>query len=139
MPLALQAIRPKRFQQIEPTRTAVNLRRSMRRYLQGIAKELEKYPTQANPNGYQRTNQLAEGWRNATIRVSADGSVGELINPVRWAVYAQGPIGGGRGKGQRQTRLMRSLGWTSITDVTRKNAKRFQQIMNRALSGSPGF
>lgn len=111
----------------------------MRRYLQGIAKEMEKYPPKQNPGGYRRTHKLQEGWRRAIIRVSADGATGELINPVPWAVYAQGPRGGGRGRGQRQTRLMRSLGWTSITDVSRKNAKRFQQIMNRALIGSPGF
>lgn len=109
----------------------------MRRYLKGVAKEMENYPAKVNPGGYQRTFQLQEGWRNPIINVSADGSVGELINPVKWAVYAQGPKG--RGRGKSQTRLMASLGWVSITDVTRKNAKRFQQIMNRAIQGSPGF
>jgi hypothetical protein len=139
MPLALQAIRPQKFQQLNPTRTAYNLRRSMRRYLQGIAKEMQKYPPQANPNGYHRTYKLHDGWAEAIIHIAPDGSYGELINPVKWAVYAQGPYGGGRGKGERQTRLMRLLGWVSITDVTRKNAKRFQEIMNRAIQGSPGF
>lgn len=109
----------------------------MRRYLRGIAKEMEKYPPKRNPGGYKRTYRLQEGWRNPIIRIAPDGSYGELLNPVSWAVYAQGPHGGGRGKGQRQTRLMRSLGWTSITEVTHKNAKRFRQIMNQALLGSP--
>lgn len=139
MPLALRSIRPKKFQQLNPERSRQNVRRSMRTYLKDIAKEMEKYPPKRHPGGYQRTFVLQQGWKNAHIEVSADGSQGILINEVPWAVIAQGPKGGGRGPGQRQSRLMRQLGWTSITDVSRKSAKRYQEIMNRALTGSVRF
>lgn len=111
----------------------------MRRYLQIVAKDMAVYPAKANPGGYQRTRQLMEGWLNAEISVSADGGEGILINRVPWATVAQGPRGGGRGPGARQSQLMRKLGWQSITDVTRKRAKLYQQIMNRAVQGRTTF
>lgn len=136
MPLTLRAIRPNRFKQLNPQRSTQNVKRSMRRYLEGIAKEMEKYPPKRNPGGYQRTFELQRGWKDPIITIAPDGSSGTLVNPVKWATVAQGPHGGGRGPGQRQSRIMRSLGWQSITDVTRKSARQYRELMNRALTGT---
>lgn len=137
MPTKLTAIRPKRFNLIDPPRLAANTRRSMKRYLQSVALQMTVYPP--NPGvSYQRTRQLSNGWLSeSSIRINQDGSEGTLTNPVKWAVYAQGPYGGGRGVGERQTARMRRLGWQSITDVARRTRPLYKELMNRALVGRP--
>lgn len=86
---------------------------------------------------YKRTYNLQRSWRTV---VAPDASYGLVFtdpgNPAsKYAVFAQGPRGGGRGIGARQTRRMRSLGWKSITDVARERAKQYPTVMNRALKG----
>lgn len=137
MPIKLLAVRPKKFQLIDPTRTRYNVRRGIKNYLEGVARQMAEYPPKANPAGYQRTYRLRQGWlQPGSIHMSADGTSGELINPVLYAVYVQGPRG--KPKGQRQAAFLRRLGWKSISDVARETAPRYKQIMNRALKGSPG-
>lgn len=138
MGISLKSIRPKRFQFVDPVRAVANVRRQQRRYAQAVAKKMEEYPPKQNPGGYQRTYQLKRGWAKPQITVSFDGSTMTMVNPVAWAVYAQGPRGGGRGKGERQTARMRALGWQSITDVARETAPLYAQLMNRAIRGEPG-
>lgn len=86
---------------------------------------------------YKRTEILKKSWK---IILTPDGTNGFLINDAKqkgrpYAVFVQGPVGGGRGIGQRQTRLNRSKGWKSITDVTRARRKEFTTVMNRAVKG----
>lgn len=110
----------------------------MRRYFLAVAAKMAAYPPKKNPNGYQRTFQLQQGWLHPIINISSDGSEGTLVNPVMWAVYAQGPKYGGRGKGERQSARMRELGWQSITDVARDTNRLYVELMNRAIKGNPG-
>lgn len=137
MTVKLEAIRPKKFALIDPDRTRANVRRSMKRYLDEIKAILQNnYYSVPNSKTYQRTHDLQRGWR---ITMSADGTDGFLYNDVDYAVFAQGPRGGGRGKGERQAQHMRARGWLSITDVARDTAPRFKQLMNRSVQGSSDY
>jgi hypothetical protein len=138
MPISITSIRPKRFQLIDPDRAVVNVRRSQRRYLQAVAARLAIYPPQHPGSKYKRTYKLQGGWKNPNIEVSSDGSTATMVNPVAWAVYANGPKGGSRGIGERQSRRMRALGWPSITDVARELRPLYSQLMNRSIRGAPG-
>lgn len=138
MVASLKAITPKRtgLQRTEALRE--NSRRAMQEYLKIIAYDLSHYPPQKG-HRYVRTNRLHEGWLAPdAIEVSSDGAQGTLVNRTPYAVYAQGPRGSGRGRGERQTRLMRSLGWQSITDVAKKHRPFFPGKMNRAYGPAPG-
>lgn len=131
MPVILKAITPKRVYKFDENKLKSDVRRNMTTYLNDVKRQLQQYPPQRN-HTYQRTERLKRGWQ---VLVTADGSEGYLINDVRYAVYAQGPRGGGRGIGARQTRLMHSLGWPSITDVARATRKNYVDLMNRAVKG----
>lgn len=132
MAVTLKAIRPKKFKNLDPTRTKANVRKGMQNYLESVKKQLQEYPEQKN-TAYTRRYRLKRGWTIA----KNDGTEGLLVNGIWYAVYAQGPRGGGRGKGERQTQIMRSLGWKSISDIARETRPRFKQIMNRAVKGRP--
>jgi hypothetical protein len=134
MTVTLQAIRPSRFDLISPERTQANVRRSMKRYLNEVKKILqENYNTVPTSPNYTRTHDLQQGWE---VSVSPDGSQGFLFNETPYAVFVQGPKGGGRGTGSRQTAAMRNRGWLSISDVARVTRPRFNELMNRSIQGS---
>lgn len=137
MTAIIKAIRPRRFTQVSPTLTAGGARLNMKQFLEEIREEMEQnYLEVKESNEYRRTGELLAGWSEPdALQVSADGSVGTLINEVPYAVYVQGPRGGGRGPGQRQSRHNRSLGWKSITDVANAKRKQYLQVMNRAYKG----
>lgn len=138
MPISMTSIRPKRFQLIDPDRTAANVRRAQYRYLRAVAARLAIYPPKHPGSRYVRTFRLQHSWDNPRIDVSADGSTATMVNPLFYAGYAEGPRGGGRGIGERQTRLMRSRGWPSISDVAREMRPAYKQLMNRAIHATPG-
>jgi hypothetical protein len=133
MPVALRAITPQRIFRITPREIAPNLRVAMETYLREVRTQLRQYPPPSRQ--YQRTFRLRRGWH---ININPDGSRGELLNSTPYAVYVQGPRGGGRGIGERQTRRNRIKGWLSVTDVARLTRKRFDTIVNRAVKGRPG-
>lgn len=134
MPVSLKAITPKKFQVIDPTKTTLALRKEMTAYLELVKKQLQDYPAQKRFK-YVRTYNLKRGW---SIIISPDGTDGMLVNGIKYAVYVQGPRGGGRGRGEAQLARMRKLGWPSITDVARRTRPLFPTVMNRALKGSAG-
>lgn len=143
MTISLRAIRPKRFQLIDPIRTQVNVRRGIRRYLERVRDDLrEGYDTVPEDyTKYKRTDELYYGFR---IVIDANGQGGTLYNDAKdkrgraYAVYVIGPKGGGRGIGERQSQLQRRRGWPSITDVARRNRPLFKQLMNRSISPHAG-
>src|ERR1044072_2397462 len=132
MPVSLKAITPKKFKLIDPTKTTAALRTNMRAYLELVKKQLQEYPPQKNFR-YVRKYNLKRGWN---IVMSPDGTDGQLVNGVKYAVFVQGPRGGKRGRGEAQLARMRKLGWPSITDVARRTRPLFPTVMNRALKGS---
>ena len=131
-PISLKAIRPKRFNLIDPGRTIANIKKSQKRYLEEVKRQLNAGYSDVTPSPrYTRTNKLRDGW---IIEVSTDGSTGTLKNRAAHAVYAVGPRGGGRGRGERQAAFQRQRGWKSISDVARETRPRYVQLMNRSLS-----
>lgn len=143
MSISLRAITPKRHLIGSPQSIKNNLRKEMVLYLLEVQAQMVQYPPkqERSQSGrrYKRTYKLGLGWlAPGAIDVNHDGTNGTLINRVPYAVYAQGPRGGGRGKGNRQTTYMRRIGWQSITDVARKTRKRYATLMNRAVKGSVG-
>lgn len=137
MTTIIKSIRPKRFTQVSPTLTASASRQNMKQFLEEIRQEMEENYLDVPPSSeYNRTGRVLAGWSEPdALQVSADGSQGTLVNEVPYAVYVQGPRGGGRGSGQRQSSHNRSLGWKSITDVANAKRKQYLQIMNRAYKG----
>lgn len=137
MTTIIKSIRPKRFTQVSPTLTASAARQNMKQFLEEIREEMEQnYLEVPESDQYNRTGELLAGWSEpGALQVNADGSQGTLVNEVPHAVYVQGPRGGGRGPGQRQSQHNRSLGWKSITDVANRKRKQYLQIMNRAYKG----
>lgn len=147
--ISLKAIHPKRLQLVDATLTSARMRAGMKKYLELVAEEMQKYPPQRPKIKYsdkpwlrrrrRRTNKLKNGWKNPNaIKVSQDGSSGTLTNSVEYAVHVQGPRGGGREAYERQTQRSRDAGWQSITDVARRTRKEFVQIMNRSIQPRAG-
>lgn len=126
----LKAIRPKKFKVIDPGHVSTELRAAMRLYLNQVKLELIADYAKVPPGKtYIRTRDLARGWK---IRIPSD-NFGELTNSVRYAVYVQGPHGGGRASGSRQAAFHRRRGWQSVSDVARRTRKQYVQLMNRAV------
>lgn len=136
MPLGLQAIRPKRFEVIDPARAAADLIRVNTQYALAVGKRMAKYPPQ-RPTKYRRTGNYGRGW-TAPGSINAKPNEVTLVNRVGYAVYVGGPKGGGRGKGERQTKVMREKGWESISDAARQEVKNWEQLVNRSIRGRPG-
>lgn len=137
MTTIIKSIRPRRFTQVSPTLTASASKQNMKQFLEEIREEMEEnYLSVPESQEYDRTGKLLAGWSEPdALTVSPDGSVGTLVNETPYAVYVQGPRGGGRGPGERQSQHNRSLGWKSITDVANAKRKQYLQIMNRAYKG----
>lgn len=135
MPLGLIAIRPKRFNILNVD--LVELQRVNTQFALDVGKEMAKYPTQT-PTRYKRTGSYGRGWF-APGSIKASPSEVTLVNRVRYAVYVGGPWPqSGRAKGERQTKVMHGKGWPNISDVARKEKKRYVQLVNRAIRGRPG-
>lgn len=130
MQISLRAIRPTKFRLIDPAKTEQEIRGGLRQYLNEVKTILQAdYGKVAPSPNYTRTGKTGAGWQ---VSVPSH-NYGELTNVTPYAVFVQGPFGGGRGIGSRQTRLNRSKGWQSITDVARSTSKRYAQIMNRSI------
>lgn len=136
MPLGLQAIRPKRFEVIDPRAVTADLEKTNRQYALDVGKAMAKYPPQ-KPTKYVRTGNYGRGW-TAPGAIKATAAEVTLVNRVRYSVYVGGPKYGGRGKGERQTKVMQQKGWPSITDVARETKRKYVQLVNKALRGRPG-
>lgn len=161
MGVILQAITPKRMF-VDTNVLTKSIKANMKQYTDSVKEELQKYPPEVPPQQrmspgnrvraeqaaamrgeefsapgrwrrYKRTKRLQGGWKSV---VTPDGSQGFVFNDVKYAVFVQGPKGGGRGVGQRQTKLNRSRGWKSISDISRAKAKEFETLMNRSVKGS---
>lgn len=137
MPLGLRAIRPKRFEVIDPRAVVADLEKTNRQYLLDVGEEMAYYPPQ-RPTKYKRTGDYGRGWSSpGAVRASA--SEATLVNRVPYAVYVGGPWPQSRHeKGQRQTKVMHGKGWKSISDVARDKKKSYVQLVNRAIRGRPG-
>lgn len=137
MTVVLEVIRPKKYQLVDPQLVRSAVRRNMRQYLEEVKSILE-YDYHLVPPGrtYIRTYNLQLGWE---VHVYNDGASGALTNDTPYAVFVQGPRGGGRSEGQRQSQMQRSRGWQSITDIARTTRPRFIQLMNRSVKGSSAF
>ena len=131
--VSLRAIRPKRFRVIDPIRTETEVRAGIRIYLEEVKQELQNDYNKVPPGRTYKRKGYSGGVRGGWKISVPSHNYGLLINDVPWAVYVQGPFGGGRGKGSRQARNMRSRGWQSITEVSRRTRKHFEQLMNRAV------
>lgn len=136
MPLGLQAIRPKRFELIDPRAVERDLENTNRRYGLDVGKAMAKYPAQ-KPTRYRRTGDYGRGW-TAPGAVRASAKEVTVVNRVKYSVYVGGPKYGGRGKGERQAKVMQQKGWPSITDVARETKRDYVQLVNRAIRGRPG-
>lgn len=142
MAISLRAITPKSRRIFDGTTIQRNASRGIKRYLEKVKEELQDGYNKAevSPN-YRRTDKLYEGFH---ISIDANGQGGWLTNDAEdkngklYAVYVIGPRGGGRGQGERQSQLQRSRGWPSVTDVARRNAPFYKDVMNRAISPSKG-
>lgn len=141
--VSLRAITPKPRRIFNETTILRDTSRGMRQYLERVRDELRKgYDlVYENTDTYKRTDTLYNSFH---ISIDPGGQGGNLLNDARdprgkfYAVYVIGPKGGGRGKGERQSELQRQRGWPSITDVARRNAPYFHDVMNRAISPSKG-
>lgn len=139
MPVRLESITPKQ-RAIALQTTTRGLRQGMRQYLVEVRRELMEYPPPKTPTTYTRTGELRRGWAEASLDISADGTEGTIVNEVPYAGYVQGPrkfkgldedvIGGNE---VIQTNMHAQTGWKSVSDVARKTAPRFRQIMNRRV------
>jgi hypothetical protein len=134
MPLGFQAIRPKRYEVIDPRAVVSDLEKTNRQYALDIGKGMSKYPSQ-KPTRYKRTGNYGRGW-TAPGAVKASASEVTLVNRVGYSVYVGGPLQGG--VGERQTKVMRGKGWPSITNVARDTKKNYVQLVNKAIRGRPG-
>lgn len=134
MPLGLQAIRPKRFDVIDPRAVVSDLEKTNRSYALDVGKAMAKYPSQ-RPTRYVRTGDYGRGW-TAPGSIKASASEVTLVNRVGYSVYVGGPRQGN--KGERQAAVMRKKGWQSITDVARETKRNYVQLVNRAIRGRPG-
>lgn len=140
--VSLRAITPKPRRLFDGTKIQRNASRGIRRYLEKVRDELrEGYEKSPGSARYKRTDELYNGFK---IAIDSNGQGGWLINDATdkngklYAVYVIGPRGGGRGPGERQAAHMRKLNWPSITDVARRNAPFYRDVMNRAISPSRG-
>jgi hypothetical protein len=134
VPLGLQAIRPKRFELIDPRAVERDLENTNRRYGLDVGKAMAKYPAQ-KPTRYRRTGDYGRGW-TAPGAVRASAKEVTVVNRVPYSVYVGGPLSGN--KGERQTAVMRKKGWPSITNVARETKRNYVQLVNRAIRGRPG-
>lgn len=88
-------------------------------------------PPRTGPRaGGRRTGALGRNWR---ITNHARGRLIEVANPIEYAPYVQGPPNAV--KGQRQTAVMASRGWQTITGITSKNWPRTRTRINAILTG----
>jgi hypothetical protein len=134
VPLGVQAIRPKRFEVIDPRAVVTDLEATNRRYALDVGKQMATYPSQ-RPTKYRRTGNYGRGW-TAPGAVKASAAEVTLVNRVGYSVYVGGPKQGN--KGERQTKVMRGKGWKSITDVARETKREYVQLVNKAIRGRPG-
>lgn len=134
MPLRLRAIRSRPTQRSN-TLVDAQARAAIREYLTEVMVEMKKYPPQNSRSRYRRTYDLQKGWY---IR-SPSRYYGELKNDVYYATAVQGPRReGGRESGEHQSSRMRSYGWQSITDVSRRLAPKYVEVANRIVRGAIG-
>jgi len=137
MPLGLQAIRPKRFELIDPRAVVTDLEKTNRQYALDVGKQMAYYPPQ-RPTRYKRTGNYGRGW-TAPGAVRASATEVTLVNRVGYSVYVGGPWPqSGHDKGERQTKVMHGKGWKSISDVARDTKKNYVQLVNKAVRGRPG-
>lgn len=162
MPIALKAIpHTPLFLARHPEIIVARVKVAQQAYLESLKKELQEYPPKpkkqrittgkpltiaqelAGAEGgvrvsrrgrYRRTKKLQKGWKILPQGVG----VSFLYNDTPYSVYVQGPRGGGRGIGKRQTARNRAVGWKSVSDVARARVKEYPQLMNRAIEGRPG-
>ncbi len=134
MPLGLQAIRPKRFDLIDPRAVVSDLEKTNRQYGLDVGKKMAAYPPQ-RPTTYRRTGTYGRGW-TAPGAVKASASEVTVVNRVGYSVYVGGPKQGN--VGERQTKVMRGKGWPSITDVARETKRDYIELVNRSIRGRPG-
>lgn len=134
MPLGLQAIRPKRFELIDPGAVVADLEKSNREYVLKVGRQMADYPSQ-RPTKYVRTGDYGRGW-TAPGAVRASATEATLVNQVPYSVWVGGPNPSHGQPGQ--TKDMRKRGWKSITDVARETKREYVQLVNKAIRGRPG-
>lgn len=122
MTISLRAIRPRRFNLIDPLKTDIEARAGIREYLEHVKRQLQDYPPEHVGQRYVRTYKLQRGWKiNIPSRY-----YGDLYNEMPYAGVVQGV------RGVQQVRFRR-WGWESITDIARRTAKDYHDIMNRRI------
>lgn len=133
MTVKLVAITPRSVRR-DPNTIRNELNGNMRSYLELCKKLVSEYPAQQPDSRYVRTGTLGRGWEIKVKRFAVEGT---LTNDTPYAVFASGPYGQGirNAKYERQTILMRSLGWKSITDVARETRPIYVGLVNRSIKG----
>lgn len=86
--------------------------------------------TNVGPKTYRRTGTLGRNWTPKTTKYSVTVS-----NAVPYSGYVQGFLKGP--KGSKQTAVMASKGWGSITTIHRPHSARLRLELKKALGKGP--
>lgn len=123
--MRLQAIVPKQYTSSKRGREGLD--RYLKSFAQEVMRDMQDYPQWRPWKNPPKTGPRAGGKRLGNYGRSwftrgPSGFAIEIVNNVEYAVYVGGPKKGA--KGQRQAAHMHARGWTSVSDVAPRAAKR---------------
>jgi hypothetical protein len=153
MPFRLEALRATREVIGDPSRQIEALLGTAG-FAGGMIKRMARYPAQQPPYGagvslgrragartrkgtrvgpkqYRRTGDLGRGWRMTALGRRGDEFYSEVANQIPYGPYVQGKSSGR--KGERQTAVMASKGWQSITPEAHDEWARWRPLIVRVL------